>query len=117
MTERCSSDIVERLRDQLRSDHARGCMGRQYSCECGYDLSTEGLLEMAAIEIERLRGAAATPCPGCDGHECDAGCQYPGATKGDADVRRIPEQFDPRPATAPHDPVGSHCHPLGIATA
>jgi hypothetical protein len=18
------------------------------------------------------------PCPGCDGHECDAGCQYPG---------------------------------------
>jgi hypothetical protein len=19
-----------------------------------------------------------TPCPGCDGHECDDGCQYPG---------------------------------------
>jgi hypothetical protein len=19
------------------------------------------------------------PCPGCDGHECDDGCQYPGA--------------------------------------
>ncbi len=22
---------------------------------------------------------AATPCPGCDGHECDDGCKYPGA--------------------------------------
>jgi hypothetical protein len=49
------SDIVERLREQVRSDHSRGCMGRCYSCECGYDLQTEGLLEMAAAEIERLR--------------------------------------------------------------
>jgi hypothetical protein len=26
------------------------------------------------------------PCPGCDGHECDDGCQYPGAVKPAAPV-------------------------------
>lgn len=23
-------------------------------------------------------GKRTVPCPGCDGHECDEGCQYPG---------------------------------------
>jgi hypothetical protein len=49
------TDIVERLREQIRTDHARGCQGRQYTCDCGYDLKTEGLLELAANEIERLQ--------------------------------------------------------------
>lgn len=30
-----------------------------------------------AKELATLRGE---PCPGCDGHECDDGCQYPGAS-------------------------------------
>lgn len=34
---------------------------------------------------ERFLCAAAlsqpTPCPGCDGHECDDGCQYPGVSQ------------------------------------
>jgi hypothetical protein len=29
--------------------------------------------------VARIHDAAATPCNGCDGHECDDGCQYPGA--------------------------------------
>ncbi len=33
-----------------------------------------------------------TPCPGCDGHECDDGCQYPGATKA-----ATPLPLDPTP--------------------
>ncbi len=27
-------------------------------------------------------GKRTVPCPGCDGHECDEGCQYPGAVGG-----------------------------------
>ena len=30
-------------------------MGRQYSCDCGYDAETEKLLGEAAAEIERLK--------------------------------------------------------------
>lgn len=35
------------------------------------------------IEMARKAGGAAqaTPCPGCDGHECDNGCRYPGAVQ------------------------------------
>lgn len=49
-----ATELSKRLRQQVGDDHARGCAGRCYSCDCGYDLSTEGLLEMAADEIERL---------------------------------------------------------------
>jgi hypothetical protein len=48
-------DLVERLKAQPGDDHSSGCLGRQYFCDCGYDLTTEGLLEMAADEITRLR--------------------------------------------------------------
>jgi hypothetical protein len=51
------TDIVERLRGQITSDHIRGCMGRQYSCDCGYDAETQKLLEEAADEVERLQAA------------------------------------------------------------
>ena len=49
--------IVVRLHGQIASDHVRGCMGRQYSCDCGYDAETEKLLAEAADEIELLRTA------------------------------------------------------------
>jgi HPt (histidine-containing phosphotransfer) domain-containing protein len=49
------TDIAERLHGQLASDHAWGCMGRQYNCDCGYDADTEKWLAEAAAEIERLR--------------------------------------------------------------
>jgi hypothetical protein len=50
-------DIGEQLRNHAASDHKRGCQGRQYSCECGYDGTTELLLGQAADEIRRLRAA------------------------------------------------------------
>jgi hypothetical protein len=54
------SDIVEALRIQASSDHARDCDRRQHDCECGYDTDTARLLANAADEIERLRAQAAT---------------------------------------------------------
>lgn len=54
MTTKDATGLSARLRQQVVDDHVRGCMGRQYSCNCGYDLATEGLLEMAADEIDRL---------------------------------------------------------------
>ena len=51
------TNIVERLRDYALSDHHRGCPGRCYSCECGYDDKRDRLLKEAADEIERLRAA------------------------------------------------------------
>lgn len=61
-----AEDLVKQLQEQAGSDHVRGCQGRQYGCDCGYDLRTEGLLEQAAAslaakdkEIERLRSSKA----------------------------------------------------------
>lgn len=45
----------------------------------------EKLFERYAKMIEMARKAGgvaqAKPCPGCDGHECDNGCRYPGAVQ------------------------------------
>jgi hypothetical protein len=46
-----ADDLVKQLQEQAGSDHVRGCQGRQYSCDCGYDLRTEGLLEQAAASL------------------------------------------------------------------
>jgi len=51
------SNIVERLRAYAKSDHEKGCMGRCYSCDCGYDAQRDPLLIQAADEIKRLRAA------------------------------------------------------------
>ena len=48
------AELIERLREQITSDHVHGCMGRQYSCDCGYDLVTEGTLEQAATQLAAL---------------------------------------------------------------
>ena len=42
------SDLARELRNHAVDDHTRGCGGRTYSCECGYDSKTERLLRAAA---------------------------------------------------------------------
>ncbi len=37
--------------------------------------------ELIAARIRALAVHQTTPCPGCDGHECDDGCAYPGAVQ------------------------------------
>ncbi len=49
------TDLVLRLREQLTSGHVKRCQGREYTCDCGYDLVNEGVIELAATEIETLR--------------------------------------------------------------
>ena len=46
--------IPSALREHITSDHFRGCQGREYSCDCGYDTKTERLLKIAAAHIEAL---------------------------------------------------------------
>ena len=48
------SDLAQELRNHAVDDHTRGCGGRTYSCECGYDSKTERLLRAAAQRIEQL---------------------------------------------------------------
>lgn len=36
---------------------------------------------MQVIEALEEQSGAPAQCPGCDGHECDKGCQYPGAAQ------------------------------------
>ena len=48
------SDLARELRNHAVDDHTRGCGGRMFSCECGYDLKTERLLRAAAQRIEQL---------------------------------------------------------------
>ena len=47
-------DRAQELRNHAVDDHTRGCGGRTYSCECGYDSKTERLLRAAASRIEEL---------------------------------------------------------------
>lgn len=48
------TDLVKRLREQISDGHAKGCDGRSYHCDCGFDIATEGLLELAASALESL---------------------------------------------------------------
>ena len=48
------SDLARELRNHAVDNHTRGCGGRTYSCECGYDSKTERLLRAAAERIEQL---------------------------------------------------------------
>ncbi|MGX9443895.1 hypothetical protein ACWX0K_15135 [Nitrobacteraceae bacterium UC4446_H13] len=50
-----SDDLATQLREQASGDHVRGCQGRQYSCDCGYDIRGEGLLEQAATALTEAR--------------------------------------------------------------
>jgi hypothetical protein len=55
------SELAERLRRHVDSDHQRGCQGRQYSCACGYDKTTEELLALASAEVARLSAVPQAP--------------------------------------------------------
>ena len=48
------TELAQELRNHAVDDHTRGCGGRTYSCECGYDSKTERLLRAAAQHIEQL---------------------------------------------------------------
>jgi len=49
------SDLVERMREHLKGDHARGCDGRTHTCKCGFDADSDCLIAEAAEEIGRLK--------------------------------------------------------------
>lgn len=45
-------DLIERLMDVLSSDHKRGCDGRTYTCNCGYDDQVEQIADQATDRLE-----------------------------------------------------------------
>jgi len=49
------SDMWGKVRALAGGDHARGCQGRNYTCECGHDDAVQGTLSFAKVEITRLR--------------------------------------------------------------
>jgi hypothetical protein len=55
-------DLVERLNTIARGDHARGCGGRTYSCECGYDEQAWATADEAAARITKLEAALRQIC-------------------------------------------------------
>jgi hypothetical protein len=64
-------DIITALR--ANEDHLRGCQGREYACDCGYDDRQDGLRLLAAAEIERLRAALQAARQSIMGHVIDCG--------------------------------------------
>jgi hypothetical protein len=48
MSDTTSAELADRLRSAASDDHERGCQGRYYSCECGYDKAVHDLLVEAA---------------------------------------------------------------------
>lgn len=69
-------DIIRLLRT------ANVTINDQWEGSTGYISEAEAnRLANAIASIQLANDAAATPCPGCDGHECDDGCQYPGAAQ------------------------------------
>lgn len=49
--------LIERLKDIYEGDHERGCQGREYDCECGYDEKVFATAKEAAAELTKLRAA------------------------------------------------------------
>jgi len=47
-------NIADKLRNHLADDHRRGCDGRKYTCECGYDAETGRLLRIAIMRLDEL---------------------------------------------------------------
>lgn len=37
------------------ADHARGCQGREYVCDCGHDNDVDDLIRTASAFVEELR--------------------------------------------------------------
>ena len=53
ITEAQITDGINRLADIARGDHDRGCPGREYSCDCGYDArNIETVVEVTALILE-----------------------------------------------------------------
>jgi hypothetical protein len=46
--------IADKLRSHLADDHRRGCAGRMYACECGYDAETGRLIRQAILRLDEL---------------------------------------------------------------
>lgn len=51
-------ELVARLHTSARGDHARGCDGRSYSCQCGFDEAAWEAADAAADRIEALTAEA-----------------------------------------------------------
>ena len=49
------SDTWGKVSTLASGDHARGCQGRSYTCECGHDDAIQGALSFAKVEITRLQ--------------------------------------------------------------
>lgn len=47
-------ELIERLMDVLSSDHKRGCDGRTYTCNCGYDDQVEQIADQATDRLQAL---------------------------------------------------------------
>lgn len=64
-----TDDITQIIRDLrevvLSDDHDRGCMGRCYSCSCGYDDRKDKLATTAAAALERLSAERASVLEEC----------------------------------------------------
>ena len=57
-------DLVERLREMVKTDHLRGCEGREYECTCGHiDRQDNLMLEAAsALSQQDQVGLTRQPC-------------------------------------------------------
>jgi len=62
--------LVDNINDYERVNNLAPSPGRT---EC-WDTVAHAKRILAAVE------SRAAPCPGCDGHECDNGCAYPGVS-------------------------------------
>lgn len=52
-------NLVERLHTLARGDHGRGCQGREYRCDCGYDAQAWEAAANAIARITELETALA----------------------------------------------------------
>lgn len=50
--------LVEKLREMVRTDHLRGCEGREYECSCGHIDRQDQLMDQAADALTALQARA-----------------------------------------------------------
>lgn len=100
-------DLVERLREMVKTDHLRGCEGREYECTCGHIDRQDNLMLEAASALSQQDQVGLTtpavegrggPCPALPADGSDNGKREPpGPVNCNVVIRR--EAIKPYPRT------------------
>lgn len=102
LANRDKESILKRIETEIKSAEALPNTGEVNNLLRAGRLGALHLLKETFVGAGWIDPREPAKCSGCDGHECDDGCRYPGATasrtliqKIEAEARRYAEMYQP----------------------